>query len=122
MLPKNKQVPQLRAVPSLSSQRRPTSQGNRKTAGPFSQLHPTPRGPPPSLVTGLVVLGGPGLVGRLASHMKQLLISSHSATFLVAMSVFGPGLPEFVYTQGTVPNETITFSELITDAPQSPEV
>ena len=32
------------------------------------------------------------------------------------MSIFGPGPPVFVYTQGTVPNRrTTAFPELITD-------
>lgn len=64
----------------------------------FSQLRPTPWCPPLSLGDGVVILGGPGLVGLFVSHIKQLLFSSHRATLSIAMFILGPGLPAFVWT------------------------
>lgn len=57
------------------------------------------------------------LVDLFVSQIKQSLISSNSTVLPIGLSVFGPELPVFVYTQGTVPNRRTTGipPELISD-------
>ena len=103
---------------NLSSQRRPASGGTGNAEGLcFPSCIPCPVVQFPHLLVAWWYLEvQTWLVDLFVSHIKQLLISSNSATLPIAMSIFGPGPPVFVYTQGTVPNRrTTAFPELITD-------